>query len=1122
MARKAAAALLATAILAGASLAPSAQAATPKPAWDIHSLATPTVFKPGETSGLDRYEVVLTNIGAEVSDGSPIQIADTLPAGLGVKQVELLLIQQGHGLPIDFGPAACETQTVGEVSTVSCEISEALPGAVEQAKVFPSAEVLLVVKLEVPPSASGSLTNSVTVKGGGAGEAAATSHNEAGEGEAPAGLQHFGAALTGSDGKPATGADSHPYEQTTSFALNTALTPPGSDFPFLPAEGDLKDIEVALPPGLVGNPTATDRCTAQQFNAAQTFALEGEVAFKNECPDASAVGLAIVQQLEGEAVILPAPIYNLVPPKEMPAQLGFEILGFPIYIDTKLRSDSDYGITAYLQNTTEAKRVTAASVTIWGVPGEESHDPQRGHCLAFAFGFSIGNCPSGIPVKPFLRLPSSCQSPLETTMRFDTWLHPGAFQEALFEEPAPTDCDLPDFSPSIEAKPTTDVADAPSGLHFDLHLPQAANEDPAGLGEADIREAKVTLPEGLLPNPAFATGREACSAAQIGLTSPLGQSPAQFSADPPACPDASKLGAVAVDTPLIDHPLPGAVYLAMPHENPFDSLLAIYIAVSDPQTGVVVKLAGQVEPDPVTGQLTTTVKESPQTPFEDFKLDFFEGARAPLRTPATCGTHTTATDLKPWTSPAFGPDATPSDSFQITTGAGGGSCPTTPSGEPNSPNFEAGTAAPIAAAFSPFSLHLARQDGSQEIKGINLDLPPGLTGKLAGLSYCPDGALASAASKSGKAEQGSPSCPASSQLGTVTVGAGAGPAPFYAQGKAYLAGPYKGAPISMAILTPAVAGPFDLGTVVVRAALNVDPETARIHAVSDPIPTILQGIPLDVSEHRAARRPQPVHPQPDLLRPLRLLRAGSIGPGPERNSDPALPGRRLLFARLQAEALPEAQGRHQTGRSPGSHRDPDDAPGRRQHRLGPGRPAPQRVPRPGPHPHDLHPRPVRRKRLPQRRDLRLCQGDHALARQTARRPGLPALLLPQAARRSRRPERPDPHRLGRPRRLGPRRYTQHLRSHPRRPCLQSPLQPQRRQEGPLDQQPRDLRRGAQGHGRLHCPEREGERFPPGGRGKVQRQRQEEQQAPPLGSEAKRSPRSGPVEARHRVRGGPLD
>ena len=919
---KAVAALLSTTILGVSLLVPSTQAAAPKPAWDIHSLATPTVFKPGETSGLDRYEVVLTNIGAEVSDGSPIEIADTLPAGLGVKQVELLMPQPKVDLA-DLGPAACETQTVDEVSTVSCEIAESLPKTVKPALLYPSTEALLVIHLEVPPSAFGPLTNSVTVKGGGAEEATATSHNEAGEGEASAGFQHFAATLTGADGKPAGGADSHPYEDTTSFAVNTALTPPGTTFPFLAAEGDLKDIEVALPPGLSGGGALTEpgaRCTAQQFNTIHVVFVEGGSEYQNECPDASAVGLAIVQQLEGEAGILTAPIYNLVPPKGMPAQLGFEpALGLPVYIDTRLRSDSDYGITAYLQNTTEAKRVTAASVTIWGAPAEESHDRLRGHCLESVLGFSIGNCPSGIPVKPFLRLPSSCDSPLETTMRFDTWLHPGAFEEALFGEAAPVDCELPDFSPSIEAKPTTNVADAPSGLHFDLHLPQAANEDPAGLGEADIREAKVTLPEGLLVNPASADGLAGCSAQQIGLSSPLGQSPAHFTGAPPECPDAAKLGSVEVDTPLIDHPLPGAVYLANPHENPFDSLLAIYIAVNDPQTGVVVKLAGQVEPDPVTGQLTTTVNESPQTPFEDFKLDFFEGARAPLRTPATCGTHTTATDLTPWTSPAFGPDATPSDSFQITTGAGGGSCPTTPSGEPNSPNFEAGTAAPIAAAFSPFSLHLARQDGSQEIKGINLDLPPGLTGKLAGLSYCPDGALASAAAKSGKAEQGEPLLPGLLTARHRDGRRRSGPGPLLRPGQGLPGRPLQRRPAQPGDRHPGGGRPLRPRHRRRPHRPYVDPETAQIHAVerSDP----------DDPRRHPARRPRAsrlhldrhqLHPQPDHLRSDGGHRAGALGLEPERRPHQPLPGRRLRQRSASSRSSPcSLKGGTKRGRPPG-------------------------------------------------------------------------------------------------------------------------------------------------------------------------------------------------------------
>jgi hypothetical protein len=839
-AAKAIPALLAAALLASCLATPQALAAVPAPAWSVHSVAAPTVFASGEESGRDVYEATVINSGGAPTDGSPITITDTLPAGLGVKSVSLATTRHLG----DYAADACETKTAAEVATVTCEVTEALPGLVEPALLHPSEQMRLTIRLEVPPSLTGPLTNQVEVQGGGALAASVGSSNEADavEGaEAKAGFQEFRAELTGVDGQPVTGAASHPYQVTTSFAVNTVLAPPGSRLPFVSAGGDLKEIEVALPPGLIGNPTAALRCTAQQFNT-----LIGSRV--NDCPDGSAIGLVMVQQLEGVGLISPTPLYNLVPPKGMPGQLGFQVASLPFYINTKLRSDGDYGITAYLQNITEAKRVTAAAVTVWGTPAAQSHDRLRGHCVNLSSGItlSLGDCPAGIPAKPFFRLPTSCESPLSTTMSFDTWLNPGAFLASTYTEAAPTECEKPDFSPSIEAKPTTNVADAPSGLHFDLHLPQEANEDPEGLSEADLRDATVTLPEGLQVNPSSADGLAGCSPAQIGLMTPVGQSDARFSASPPECPDASKVGKVEIDTPLIDHPLPGAVYIAEPHQNPFDSLIAIYITVDDPQTGVVVKLPGEVKPDPLTGQLTTTVSNGPQTPFEDFKLDFFEGARAPLRTPATCGTHTTTSSLKPWSAPAFGPNATPSDSFEITASPTGGSCPASPGAQPNNPSFEAGTAAPIAGAYSPFLLHLARADGSQELKGLDLTLPPGLTGRLAGLTYCSEGALAGAAAKSGRAEQASPSCPGTSELGELSVAAGAGPSPYRAKGKAYLAGPYKGAPISMAIITPAVAGPFDLGTVVVRAALHVDPETTRIHAVSDPLPTILQGIALDV------------------------------------------------------------------------------------------------------------------------------------------------------------------------------------------------------------------------------------------------------------------------------------
>jgi hypothetical protein len=838
--------LLAAAIASGTLVSSQATAAEPAPAWEVQAISAPTNFKPGRESGLDTYEAFFANSGAKATDHSEITITDTLPEGLGVKSVALQHSGFGLGLAESavFAESACETEVVGAQRTVTCKVTDALLPAKEPAKLTPDNQLRLVVHVTVPASADGPLVNEVAIEGGGAEPVSAQLENEASEAVVLPGFQSFDTEMTDRDGEPVTGAGSHPYAYTTSFVVNTEVAPPGSSAPLQPAGGNLKEIEVPLPPGLLANPTALRRCTSQQFNSIHSVNPGGGDAYPNECPAASAVGVVAVRQFEGAGGNIRAPLYNLVPPKGMPAQFGFMILGIPIYIDTEIRSDGDYGATGLLHNLPEAKKVTAARTTIWGVPWEGSHDHMRGQCAEAV----APSCPVEEPtVKPFLRLPSSCADPLSFAMGIETWVKLGTVVSAPeVTLPAPTGCELPDFSPTIEAKPTTDVADAPSGLHFNLHLPQAANEDPEGLGEADLRDTTVTLPPGLLVNPSSANGLDGCSPAEIGLSTPVGQASASFTSTSPSCPNASKLGKVTVRTPLVDHPLPGAVYLADPFRNPFNHLLAIYIAVDDPQTGVVAKLAGRVQADPATGQLTTTVTDSPQVPFEDFELDFFEGARAPLRTPATCGTHTTTTSLKPWTSPAFGPNATPSDSFQITQGAGGGACPTSPGAQPNSPGLTAGTQAPVAGAYSPFALRLARADGSQEIKGIDLTLPPGLTGRLAGLSYCSDGELASATSKSGRAEQGSPSCPGASELGTVTVAAGAGPAPYHASGKAYLAGPYKGAPISMAVVTPAVAGPFDLGTVVVRSALQVDPETARIKAVSDPIPTILQGIPLDV------------------------------------------------------------------------------------------------------------------------------------------------------------------------------------------------------------------------------------------------------------------------------------
>ena len=279
-------------------------------------------------------------------------------------------------------------------------------------------------------------------------------------------------------------------------------------------------------------------------------------------------------------------------------------------------------------------------------------------------------------------------------------------------------------------------------------------------------------------------------------------------------------------------------------------MLAIYLAVEDQKTGIIAKLAGEVTPDPQTGQLTALFKDNPQLPIEEIETHFFNGPKAALKTPLACGTYTTTSTLTPWSTPE-GADANLSDSFATSVAAGGsGPCPSSEAGAPNTPSFTAGTTTPQAAAFSPFVLKLSREDGSQQLTGLDATLPKGLTGKLAGIPYCSEAQIAAAKAREapnmGAVEQQSPSCPLASEVGSVTVGAGAGITPLYVSGHAYLAGPYRGAPLSLAIITPALAGPFDLGAVVARTALYVNPETAQIHAVSDPLPSIIQGIPLDL------------------------------------------------------------------------------------------------------------------------------------------------------------------------------------------------------------------------------------------------------------------------------------
>jgi len=541
-----------------------------------------------------------------------------------------------------------------------------------------------------------------------------------------------------------------------------------------------------------------------------------------------------------------------VPSPGEPALLGFKSFVFTAVLQPEVRSESDYGLRINVDDVPipEASYYIGSTITLWGVPHDPVHDPYR-----FNDSGALGGHIDGTP-RPFLSAPTNCSTgPITLTQKMTPWQHPGLWAETSSTAEEPTGCDQVPFDPGISATPTTNVADSPSGLEVDVSTPQhegceqiepapAADEPQfdCGIAASHLKDTTVTLPAGLAINPSSANGLEGCTEAQIGLTTPEGVVPQQFTKAVPSCPESSRIGSVEVDTPLLDAPMPGSVFIAKPHENPFNSLLAIYIVANDEERGLIVKLAGEVKADPVTGQLTTTVQNAPQLPFSHFLLHFKQGPHATLRTPANCGTYTTGAALTPYSQPT-----TPflrQGSFSIDQGPGGG-CAT-----PNAPSLDAGSVTPIAGAVTPTVVSLSRPDGSQEFSKVSLTLPPGLTGKLAGVGQCSDAALAAAAAKSGRQEQAAPSCPANSHIGKVYVAAGSGPAPYNTTADAYLTGPYKGAPLSMAVIAPAVAGPFDLGTVVVRVALQVNPQTTQIEASSDEFPRILAGIPLDVRSVR--------------------------------------------------------------------------------------------------------------------------------------------------------------------------------------------------------------------------------------------------------------------------------
>ena len=614
-------------------------------------------------------------------------------------------------------------------------------------------------------------------------------------GTAPAmakfGIASFSNTVIKQNGKPATQAGSHPWEAVTSMTFTARKNG-------LPTE-NVKNVVVKLPPGLIGNPTSAPRCEISQLDV-------------GACPVDSQIGTLGLTILGGSSPMVD-PLYNLVPPQGEPAEFGANVLLVNSYLDISVRTGSDYGLTVTTSHIPTLLPINGITVTLWGVPADPSHDADR-VCPSGA-----SPCSSTAPLTPFLTLPTSCTGALTASLTTDSWQH-SKNVTATSQSLGMKGCNREQFNPSFTAQPDTKVADSPMGLDTDLHVPQAP-PNPNGLATPDVKKAVVNLPAGVSINPSAANGLKACTQQQFAL----------HNANEPRCPNASKIGYAEIDSPIQSDPLVGSIWLAQQKSNPFGSLLAIYVATES--DGVMIKLAGHIVANPTTGQLTTIFDNNPQLPFSDFKLDFFGGPRAALASPDQCGTETVGTRIEPWAS---GPIATPSTSFTISSGCVSAF----------KPSFIAGSENVRAGAFTPFAVSFQRKDTDQEFSGFSVTLPGGLLAKLAGVQLCTSAEIAHAASSIGAQEKAHPSCPAGSQVGRVEVGSGPGPDSEFLPGKVYLTGPYKGAPYGLAVIVPALAGPYDLGTVVVRQALFINTKTAQVTDASDPLPTILKGIPLRV------------------------------------------------------------------------------------------------------------------------------------------------------------------------------------------------------------------------------------------------------------------------------------
>jgi hypothetical protein len=626
-------------------------------------------------------------------------------------------------------------------------------------------------------------------------------------------------------------AAAHPNFGFTQFIVAHTPGPLGP----LPTN-ELAFVRVELPVGLSVNPGATERCPIATFEAGASG-----------CPAGSAVGESAVTAATPVGVPVPpipgvtdVTVYDVVPKQGEAARFGLELAGNEVFLEGDIASSSDYheGFTIAVPH--------ALPIELGPL-----HELVKGLILKNRLVFN-GRAGDGT----FLTTPSTChgQAFIESGSEYSTLLRAASYEEiaagesfpegagAYLESPipprtSPKSCNTIPYTPGLAVAPGTEETNAPAPAQVSVTVPPP--HGPEGQDQSTTKEAQVTLPPGMGINPSAAAEPnhlKTCENSQFVL----------HSTAPITCPAESRIGTARITAAALpEGALEGNVYIGKQESSDPTSgnEYRIFIDAASARYGIDVRLLGHVFADPVTGQLTTKVAEVPQVPFTSFTLSFVGGEQAVLSSPPTCGPNASGARMTPWSG---NPAATPIGNFTLHATPGGGACAATLAARPFAPSFAAAPESTQAGAYSPLHVAITRGNGQQELKAASVALAPGMIAKLAGVPYCPDSALAAAAGTSGAAQAAQSSCPAKSEIGTATVQAGTAPTPLSITGKVFLAGPYHGAPLSLAVVTPATAGPFDLGTVVVRVALQVNPETAQVTAVSDPIPDVFGGAQLSI------------------------------------------------------------------------------------------------------------------------------------------------------------------------------------------------------------------------------------------------------------------------------------